>query len=46
MVSLMKTWQVAKFTGIALVLLTSMEVQAYSVGEVEEICKKTTSTRI
>ena len=40
MVSLMKTLQAAKFTGIALVLLTSLEAQAYSVGEVEEICKK------
>ena len=36
----MKTMQTAKVVGVALALLTSVQVQAYSAGEVEEVCKK------
>ncbi len=36
----MQTLQSVKLVGIALVLLTSAQVQAYSAGEVEEVCKK------
>jgi hypothetical protein len=36
----MQTLQAAKVTGLALVLLMSMKVQAYSAGEVDEVCKK------
>jgi hypothetical protein len=36
----MQTLQTAKLTSLALALLVSMEVQAYSAGEVDEICKK------
>jgi hypothetical protein len=36
----MRTLQTVKLAGVALVLLTSAQVQAYSAGEVDEVCKK------